>query len=299
MAGPLAAEDGVVGVAFEPAVRVPRPVLVVMRIAGLGLGRDGVRVELLPLVQLVVHGDGHGVALADLVIAHGRAAVLVDEAVAAEHAGDQPRRMVPPVEQVRAGDVPPVVPALVLEDVEQVVAALPVDGPVGIEGHAASFRGDEVVARPVRVAEQLLAERAGGAVGVARSRRDACGRRVLDAIRYAPLVSRWSRPSAIRASPKSVLVGNSFIRSAARPSSKSHQASGLGSDGWLGFSAAICSASKRDAVDAGVVDRAGEEAVVGIGVDVPQAHQDQAVAAEPLRAVGRVVGVLGCRCDRA
>ena len=79
--------------------------------------------------------------------------------------------MVPPVEQVGAGNVSPVVAALVLEDVEQVVAALPVDGPVGIEGHAAPFRRDEVVARPVGVAEQFLAEGTVDAVGVAEIER--------------------------------------------------------------------------------------------------------------------------------
>ena len=125
MAGPLAAEDGVVRVAFQPAIRVPRAVLVVVRIAGLGLGGDGVGVELLPFVQFVVEGDRHGVALANLVVAHRRAAVLVDEAVAAEHAGDQARRMVPPVEQVGAGDMPPVMAAVVLEDVEEMVPAFP------------------------------------------------------------------------------------------------------------------------------------------------------------------------------
>ena len=128
----------------------------------------GLRVEFLPFVQFVVHGDGHRIALADLVIAHGRAAVLVDEAVAAEHAGNQSGRMVPPMEQVGAGDVSPVMPARVLEDVEQMVAPLPEDGSVRIERHAASFRRDEVIARPIGIAEQLLAQCAGGAVGVAQ-----------------------------------------------------------------------------------------------------------------------------------
>jgi len=143
----------------------------VVRIAGRGLGGDGIRVELLPLVQLVVHGDRHGVALADLVIAHGGAAVLVDKAVAAEHAGDQAGGMVAPVEQVGAGDVAPVVPARVLENIEQVVSSLPVDSAVRIERHTASFRRDEVVAGPEGIAEQFLPERPVGAVGVAKIER--------------------------------------------------------------------------------------------------------------------------------
>ncbi len=76
-ARPFPAEDRVVGVAFEPAVGIPGAILVVMRIARLGLGGDGIRFEFLPLVQIVIEGDRHRVALADLVIAHrGRPSLL-------------------------------------------------------------------------------------------------------------------------------------------------------------------------------------------------------------------------------
>jgi hypothetical protein len=125
-----------------------------MRIAGLRLGVMGLDSSLCHVVQLVVQGHRHRIALAHLVIAHGRTAVLVEKAVAAEHARNQARRMVPPVEQVGAGNVSPVVPARVLEDVEQVVASLPEDRPVGIERHTASFRSHEVVAGAKGIAQQ-------------------------------------------------------------------------------------------------------------------------------------------------
>ena len=56
-----------------------------IRVARLGLGRDGVGIQLLPLIQFVIQGDRHGIALADLVIAHGGATVPVDETVPGEH----------------------------------------------------------------------------------------------------------------------------------------------------------------------------------------------------------------------
>ena len=40
--------------------------------------RDRIGLELLPLVQVVVEGHGHGIALADLVIAHGGDTILVE-----------------------------------------------------------------------------------------------------------------------------------------------------------------------------------------------------------------------------
>ena len=132
-----------------------------MRIARFGLRRNGVRGQLVPVVQVLVPRHGDGVALAGVVVAQRRHAVLVEEAVAAVHALDQAGGVVAPVEQVRARHVAPVIrppaEARVLEDVEQVVAAPPVDGAVGIERHGDALRRHEVVARPRRVREHAFA----------------------------------------------------------------------------------------------------------------------------------------------
>ncbi len=110
-------------------------------------------------------GHRHRVALAFLVVADRRHTLPVEEAVAAVHAVEKPRWMVAPMKQVRTRHVAPVVGLLaqasVLEDVEEVVPALPVDGPVRVEGHRDAFRHDEVVARSCRVAQDALAECAG------------------------------------------------------------------------------------------------------------------------------------------
>ena len=159
---PSAAEDGVAAVAFLPSERIPGTVFAVVLVALLGLWRD--RPQLPPLVQLVVERHGEGVPLPHLVVAHRRHAALADEAVAAVHPFEQPGGVMSPVEQIRAGCMAPVVRALVeadvLEDVEQVVAALPVDGAVGIEGHGDAFGDHEVVAGARRVEEHLLAQAA-------------------------------------------------------------------------------------------------------------------------------------------
>ena len=152
------AEDGVIGVAFDPAERIPGVVFVVVWIAGLGFRGDRIGVEFLPLVQFVVQRDGHRVALPDLVVTHGRSAVFVDETVAAEHAGDQSGWMMSPVQQIGARYVSPVVASGVLEDIEEVVSSFPEDSAVGIEGHPGAFGNDEVIARPMRIGQQALPE---------------------------------------------------------------------------------------------------------------------------------------------
>ena len=125
-----------------------------------GLRCDRVRVEFLPLVQVIVEGHGHGVALADLVVADRWNAVLVDEAVAAIHAFEKARRMVVPVKQVRARHVAPVVGSLaqlgVLEDVEQVISTLPVNRAIGVERYCDTFRHHEMIGRSGRVAQDSL-----------------------------------------------------------------------------------------------------------------------------------------------
>ena len=159
---PLAAEDRVAGVAFEPSEGVPRAVLPVVLVSLVRLGRDRVRVEFLPIVQVVVERHRHRVPHTVLVVAHGRDALPVDEAVAAVHPVQQSRRVVAPVEQIRARHVAPVVGPLaqpgVLEDVEQVVAPLPEDGAVRVERHRHAFRNHEVVAGPCRIAQDALTQ---------------------------------------------------------------------------------------------------------------------------------------------
>ena len=129
-----------------------------------GFRGDRVRIEFLPLVQVVVEGHGHGVALANLVVADRWNAILVDEAVPAIHAFEKASGMVAPVKQVRARHVAPVVGPLaqlgVLENVEQVIPALPVDGAIGVERYCDTFRYHEVVGRTRRVAQDSLPDAA-------------------------------------------------------------------------------------------------------------------------------------------
>ena len=78
-------------------------------IALLGLWRNGIRAELFPLVQVVIHGHRHSVSLINLVVANGRYTVPVDKAVSAIHAFEQTCGMVAPVKQVGARDVAPMI----------------------------------------------------------------------------------------------------------------------------------------------------------------------------------------------
>src|SRR5262249_43873098 len=145
----FSAEDGVVSIAFQPAIGVPGTVFVVIRISGLRFGRNGVGLQFFPFVQLVIESDGHGVTLIDLMITHGRAALLVDKTVAAEHAGRKPGGMVPPMKQIGAGHMPPVMTAFILKDVKEVITSFPEDGAVRVEGHGLAFRDNKMVSRPV------------------------------------------------------------------------------------------------------------------------------------------------------
>ena len=54
------------------------------------------------------------------------------------------------------------------------------------------------------------------------------------------------------------------MRSAALPSSKSHHASGFGIGRLVGLQRGDLLGIQRDVIDAGIVDGAGEEAVVGV-----------------------------------
>ena len=124
--GRVAAEDGVVGVALEPAVRVPGAIELALGTAVRGIGDDRIGGELGPAVEILVAGRGDAVAGIDAVIEHDGLALLADETVAAEDAAvdvARPRKEVgrvpPPMEQVVAGGVAPAVAPLVLEDVPQ------------------------------------------------------------------------------------------------------------------------------------------------------------------------------------
>ena len=67
-----------------------------------GLWCDGVRVQFLPLVQLVVKGHRHGIALVNLVVTHGGDTILVEKAVSAVHAFEKTSWMMAPMEKVGA-----------------------------------------------------------------------------------------------------------------------------------------------------------------------------------------------------
>jgi len=131
----------------------------------LGLGRNGVRVEFLPLVQVIIEGHGHGISLAKLVVADGGNTILVDEAVSAIHAIEQTRGMVAPVKQVLARHVAPMIELLsgplILEYVEQMIPALPVDGAIRIEGRRNALRHHEMIAGTARIAQDSLSKVAG------------------------------------------------------------------------------------------------------------------------------------------
>jgi hypothetical protein len=88
--------------------------------------------------------------------AHGRHTVFVDEAVSAEHAADQTRRMVTPVDKVGAGDVSPAVAVFILEDVKQVIATFPEDGAIDIEWRGPAFHRDKMVPRPIPVPQKFF-----------------------------------------------------------------------------------------------------------------------------------------------
>ena len=70
--------------------------------------------------------------------------------------------MLPPVQQVEARNVAPVVAAAVLVDVAHVVAAVPEEIAVGIERAAVALGGHEVVGGTVRIGQQHPAKIVGG-----------------------------------------------------------------------------------------------------------------------------------------
>ena len=80
----LAAKDGIVILAIDPAKGVPGPVLIMMRLPRFRLGRD--HTKLLPGIQLIIERNRHCIPFFDLVITDSRVAFTIQEAVAAIHA---------------------------------------------------------------------------------------------------------------------------------------------------------------------------------------------------------------------
>ena len=158
----LATENGVIVFTLAPSIGIPRLIFSVMRIPWFCFGCDRIRFEFFPFIEVIIQGHGHRVALTDLVVAHRGHAVFVDKAVTAEHSADQLGRMVPPVAEIGAGNVSPVVAPLVLKDIEQVVAPVPEDRAVGVKRHAGSLGNHKVIAGPVRIGKQSLSQCSGG-----------------------------------------------------------------------------------------------------------------------------------------
>ena len=142
----------------------------------------------------------------------------------------------PPMEQVGAGNMPPVMSAGVLEDIEQMVAAFPVDGPVGVEGHAASFRSDEMVARPIGSLSSFSRNARAAAVRVVNKAQKLRQCLAKPSGKLATRIEIAREPSAVRrgAGRPRVYWWGTVCMQTDLPPSKSHHARGCGSDGWFG-----------------------------------------------------------------
>jgi len=138
----IAAQQAIVGVAFEPQIWIPDAIDTV---AGLTLFRawdDRVLGVLFPLDQLVVLGRCDTDTRTNSVVAKHGHTIFVHEGVAAVDAlvriarlRAERRGVIRPVDQVGAGNMPPAMSALsrrILEDVHQVVPALPIYAAVGV-----------------------------------------------------------------------------------------------------------------------------------------------------------------------
>ena len=117
------------------------------------------------MVQFGFGAGGDTIARIDPVIEHRGFALLIHKAVAAEYGfvgvargGKQSGGVKPPVQKIDARGMTPAIVALVLEDVAEMVLAVPEDGAVGIEGHTPPFRIYKVIGRPVQVAQHEFAD---------------------------------------------------------------------------------------------------------------------------------------------
>ena len=188
------------------------------------------------------------------------------------------------MEQVGARDVSPVVAAVILENVEEMVAALPEDRAVRIKGHRLALGDDEVITGPVRIAEQFFAERAGGTIGSVSRAGHSPG---LDRFRSRQeegtgLVELKSALGDARGVEKGGR-GEGFhaIRRGAVLEVPPGERRGIGR--LVRFQCGDLLRGQRAGVDAGVVDRAEEEAIVRAGVEMAQAQQDHAVDRRTIR----------------
>ena len=158
----LSAQNGVVAVFFQPGMGVEH---VVDAPAGRSLPwLRNYRIvrTLAPVDQVVVAWERQAGPGADPVVDERGPALSVEEGAAAEDAHlriplgrFQGRGMEGPVHQVGAAGVAPAVPAVrqagILEDVEEVVAPPPENGPIGVEGPANPLGCGEVIAGISRV----------------------------------------------------------------------------------------------------------------------------------------------------
>ena len=117
---------------------------------------------LLPLDQFVIRTGGDAGARIDAVVDHGGHALFVDERppgvdllLGVSRDDAQRDRMVLPVQQVITGDMAPESHILYLTGVEEMVAAFPVDTPLGIEGITDAFGRGEVVFRLMGIGHPL------------------------------------------------------------------------------------------------------------------------------------------------
>jgi hypothetical protein len=154
---PAAVEDSIVGLAFQPDVRIVNDVLGVLGCAFPGDGDDRIGRIFFPVNQVLVRALGDADARLDPKIDDGRNAFFVQERTAAKDPlvplpRDKGDGMDPPVQKVDAGGMAPAVPvALDLHDVKEMVPPPPENGPVRIERMAEALWSHKVIPGPVAI----------------------------------------------------------------------------------------------------------------------------------------------------
>ena len=119
-----------------------------------------------PILQQIVRAGGGTYASSDPPVGDGGNTLPVQGGSAAEHhlvslSRLQCHGMVAPVDQIRTGDVRVAVPLFVLDDQHQVVAPLPEQGAVGIEGLRHPLGGHDVIGGPVGIRQEPCSELSG------------------------------------------------------------------------------------------------------------------------------------------
>ena len=149
--------------------------------------------------------------------------------------------MVPPVDEVAAGDVAPAeARAVAVVEIHEVVAAVGVERAVGIAGHAHVLRHAEMVSRAIRIGEETLAQQPRGAHrphrGPTPVNDQVFGMEICFpssppeqvVMTVAPLPPRTRQPSSMRTSPISLISVKRPVFSRSPSSANDHQAQGLG-----------------------------------------------------------------------